>query len=103
MNAISDVQSGKGLTRALCEQARRLRLDDIPPPIRLWARQCVLDYLGCALAGASDELVTILLAEMREQGGKGSRHRAGPCRAAAGCLGRAGERCPRRTRWISTT
>ena len=70
MNAISDIQSGKGLTRALAEQARGLRLADIPDNIRSWARQCVLDYLGCAVAGASDELVSILLAEMQENGGK---------------------------------
>lgn len=70
MNAIGDIQSGKGLTRALAEQARSLRLKDIPDIIRTWARQCVLDTMGCGIAGASDELVTILLAEMREQGGK---------------------------------
>jgi len=70
MNAISDIQSGKGLTRALVEQARALSFDDIPPTVRIWARQCILDYFGCALAGASDELVTILLAEMQEQGGR---------------------------------
>ena len=69
MNAINDIQAGRGLTRALAEQARGLRLQDIPETIRSWARQCVLDYLGCAVAGASDELVSILLAEMREQGG----------------------------------
>jgi 2-methylcitrate dehydratase PrpD len=66
---MSDIQVAKGLTRALAEQARALRLADIPGPIRDWARQCVLDYVGCAVAGASDELVGILLAEMREQGG----------------------------------
>lgn len=69
MNAISDIQAGKGLTRALAEQARGLRLTDIPEPIRQWARQCVLDYAGCGIAGATDQLVTILLAEMQEQGG----------------------------------
>jgi 2-methylcitrate dehydratase PrpD len=69
MNVISDIQAGRGLTRALAEQARALRPADVPEVIRTWARQCVLDYLGCAIAGASDELVTILLAEMREQGG----------------------------------
>jgi 2-methylcitrate dehydratase PrpD len=69
MNAINDIQAGKGLTRALAEQARGLRLEAIPEVIRTWARQCILDYLGCALAGSSDELVGILLAEMREQGG----------------------------------
>ncbi|WP_428486455.1 MmgE/PrpD family protein [Rhodopila sp.] len=70
MNAISDIQVGRGLTRSLAEQARTLRLEDIPESVRSWARQCVLDYLGCGLAGASDELVTILLAEMNEQGGR---------------------------------
>ncbi len=69
MNAISDIQAGQGLTRALAEQARRLRLSDIPAATRSWGRQCILDYFGCGLAGASDELVTILLAEMQEQGG----------------------------------
>jgi len=70
MNAISDIRSGEGLTRALAEQARTLRYQDIPETARLWARQCILDYVGCAVAGASDELVSILLAEMQEQGGK---------------------------------
>jgi 2-methylcitrate dehydratase PrpD len=70
MNAISEIQAGKGLTRALAEQARALRLADIPEGVRTWARQCVLDYVGCAIAGASDELVGILLAEMQEHGGK---------------------------------
>src|ERR1700761_1962635 len=69
MNAISDLKAGTGLTRALADQARGLRLQDVPQEIRSWARQCVLDYLGCGIAGSSDELVAIILAEMREQGG----------------------------------
>jgi 2-methylcitrate dehydratase PrpD len=69
MNAISDIQAGRGLTRALADQARALRLEDIPVSIRAWARQCVLDTIGCGIAGASDELTAILLAEMQEQGG----------------------------------
>lgn len=70
MNAISDIKAGQGLTRALADRAMALRLEDIPADIRMWARQCVLDYIGCAVAGSSDELVEILLAEMWEQGGK---------------------------------
>jgi 2-methylcitrate dehydratase PrpD len=70
MNAISDIRTGEGLTRALAEQARTLRYDDISENAKLWARQCILDAIGCAIAGASDELVAILLEEMREQGGK---------------------------------
>src|SRR3954453_20775542 len=69
MNAINAIQAGKGLTQALAEQARTLRFEDIPAEPRMWARQCILDAIGCTVAGASDELVAILLAEMREQGG----------------------------------
>jgi 2-methylcitrate dehydratase PrpD len=57
------------LTRTLAEQARILTYADIPEDVRAWARQCVLDYLACAIAGAQDELTEILLAEMQEQGG----------------------------------
>jgi 2-methylcitrate dehydratase PrpD len=72
MNAISDIQAGKGLTRTLAAQACAVRLDDIPDPIRQWALQCVLDTIGCGIAGASDELVTVLLQEMQDQGGRGA-------------------------------
>lgn len=80
--------AGQDLTRALARQAIALRHADIPEDIRAWARQCVLDYVACALAGAKDELTEILLAEMAEQGGKASAtimgHRARlPAPAAA--------------------
>ena len=71
MNAITDMQS-RGLTRTLAEQARALTYAAIPPETRDWARQCILDYVGCAVAGASDELTDILVAELREQGGSAS-------------------------------
>ena len=71
MNAITDIQS-KGLTRTLAEQARTLSFADIPEETRAWARQCVLDYIACGIAGASDELTGILIAELREQGGRES-------------------------------
>lgn len=66
MNAILKM----GLTRALASKAAALRFDDIPDTVRSRARQCMLDYTGCAVAGASDDLVTMLLAELREQGGE---------------------------------
>ena len=69
MNAITDIRS-KGLTRALAEQARALSFADLPQETRDRARQCILDYVACAMAGASDELTEILVAEMREQGGE---------------------------------
>ena len=59
----------QNLTRTLAAQASALTYADIPEDVRAWARQCVLDYLACAVAGATDELTEILLAEMQEQGG----------------------------------
>jgi 2-methylcitrate dehydratase PrpD len=68
MGVITDIQT-KGLTRALSDQARGLAFADIPDDIRAWARQCVMDYVACGVAGASDDLVRILIAELKEHGG----------------------------------
>jgi 2-methylcitrate dehydratase PrpD len=68
MNAIIDIAS-QGLTRALAKQARTLTYADLPEDVRKLARQCLMDYVACTLAGSKDELATILLAEMQEQGG----------------------------------
>ena len=57
------------LTRSLAAQASEVAYDALPEAVRAWVRQCVLDYYGVALAGADDELVTILLAELDEAGG----------------------------------
>jgi 2-methylcitrate dehydratase PrpD len=57
------------LTRALAAHAAALRYEDLPAAARELARQCVLDYLGVALAGADDPLVHILLDELIEAGG----------------------------------
>ncbi len=69
MNVITDI-AAQGLTRALSEQARGLAYADLPEEIRALARQCVLDYVACTLAGAAEPLTTMLLAEMAEQGGR---------------------------------
>ena len=71
MNAITDIPA-MALTSVLAEQARTLTFAAIPPETLTWARQCVLDYIACGIAGASDELTTILLAELAEQGGRES-------------------------------
>src|SRR5260370_42232944 len=57
------------LTRTLASKAAGFDYDDLPAPARELARQCVLDYVGVALAGAGDELVRLLLDEMAETGG----------------------------------
>ncbi|HET6235261.1 MAG TPA: MmgE/PrpD family protein [Acetobacteraceae bacterium] len=69
MNVITDI-AAQGLTRALCEQAHGLTYADLPDEVRALARQCVLDYVACTLAGASEPLTQMLLAEMAEQGGR---------------------------------
>src|SRR6266436_4094705 len=57
------------LTLAIAEGASALAYADLPAPVRALAQQCVLDYLGVALAGAADPLVRILLDEMTEAAG----------------------------------
>src|SRR5712692_6852533 len=61
--------NGTKLTRVLASWASALDYDDLPAPARELARQCVLDYLGVALAGAGDQLVRLLLDELAEAGG----------------------------------
>ncbi len=58
-----------GITRALARRALAIRFSELPGEVRALARQCILDTLGTALAGADDELVRILTAELAEQGG----------------------------------
>src|SRR6516165_3662070 len=60
MNVISDI-GAQNLTRALAEQARTLRYEDLPEGVQKLARQCVLDYLACTLAGAKEELAEMLV------------------------------------------
>ncbi len=68
MNVITDIAS-QDLTRTLAEQARTLRYEELPEDVRTLARQCLLDYLACTLAGAKEELTEIVLAEMVTHGG----------------------------------
>ena len=69
MDKMSENRTQADLTRALAERAIALRYDELPAPVRELARQCILDYLGVALAGAHDPLVQIVLDEMTEAGG----------------------------------
>ena len=94
MNVITDIlpRASRGLTRALAEQARTLTYADLPDDVRTLARQCVLDYVACTLAGAKEELTDILLAEMAEQGGTPIATVIGHADASAGAVGRAGQR-----------
>ncbi len=68
MNIVTDIQA-QDLTATLVAQARAIRHDALPSDVRALARQCILDTLGCALAGADDELTRLLLADLAEDGG----------------------------------
>src|ERR1700746_3044886 len=69
MDTVTENVNKADLPRRLAGKASGCRYDDLPAPAREIARQCVLDYLGVALAGAQDPLVGILLEEMAEAGG----------------------------------
>jgi 2-methylcitrate dehydratase PrpD len=69
MDNVTENRPQANLTRALAERANALSYDELPAPVRELAGQCILDYLGVALAGAQDPLVRILLDEMAEVGG----------------------------------
>jgi 2-methylcitrate dehydratase PrpD len=66
---IEDRTRTDDLTRVLAGRASALGYDGLPAPVRELARQCILDYLGVAVAGARDPLVLILLDEITEAGG----------------------------------
>ncbi len=55
-----------GFTAALIRRARAIRFDAIPADALEVARQCWIDFVACAVAGADDPLVDILVAEVAE-------------------------------------
>jgi 2-methylcitrate dehydratase PrpD len=69
--AMTDPGPATSLTELLAARAASLRWEDIPEPARAVARQCLLDCLGVAIAGAGEPLVRLLFDEMREAGGAG--------------------------------
>lgn len=48
------------VTRQLAEAAGAISFDDIPPDAVFLAKQCLLDWLGCAIAGSREPLTVIL-------------------------------------------
>ena len=40
----------EGLTRRLVEAGLRMRADELPGDVRRVARDCLVDWLGCAMA-----------------------------------------------------
>ena len=56
-------QATAATTAALVTSVRDLAWGAVPADARVVARQCLLDFLGCAIAGAGDPLVDMLVAE----------------------------------------
>ncbi len=54
---------------ALWERYGQLSLDEIPSDASVAARQCIVDWLGCALAGSTEPLAEILRAEFAADAG----------------------------------
>jgi 2-methylcitrate dehydratase PrpD len=52
------------VTAALAERASAMRLADMPPAALTVAKQCLLDWIGVALAGRNEPLVRILIDEL---------------------------------------
>jgi 2-methylcitrate dehydratase PrpD len=52
---------------ALWERYGRLSVDEIPADASVAARQCILDWLGCALSGSTEPLAQILRAEFADE------------------------------------
>lgn len=57
------------LTTQLVERARRIAAAPLQADARELAQQCVLDWIGVALAGTGEPLVGLLLAQAQEDGG----------------------------------
>jgi 2-methylcitrate dehydratase PrpD len=58
------------LTLKLVDRTRRIAARELPSDVREIARQCVLDWIGVALAGSGDHLTRILLDDALAEGGK---------------------------------
>jgi 2-methylcitrate dehydratase PrpD len=60
--------SEDGTTARLAQRGRALGFDDMPERVVLAAKTCLLDWLGCALAGSREPLAGILASEVDANG-----------------------------------
>jgi 2-methylcitrate dehydratase PrpD len=61
---------GEGPTRRLAAFARKLRYEDLPSDVVEKAKACILDALGCCLAGIGQVWTQDVLAFVEEEGGR---------------------------------
>jgi 2-methylcitrate dehydratase PrpD len=60
--------TSRSVTERLAAHARALTFEDLPDRVVLVAKTCLLDWLGCALAGSREPLTDILAAEVDADG-----------------------------------
>ncbi len=63
------MNAATGLTTALAERISATRWEDLPSAARTVAKQCLLDFVGVALAGAREPLADILNSDAEDLGG----------------------------------
>jgi 2-methylcitrate dehydratase PrpD len=64
IQAQEDQGAGDTVTAALAGLVSQMRLDDMPAGALTVAKQCLLDWIGVALAGRDEPLVRVLLEEL---------------------------------------
>ncbi len=69
MSAVIATQTQTAVTATLTEWALARDTARLPADVREAARRCVLDWMGVALAGASDPLIRILTGAAQDEGG----------------------------------
>src|ERR1700689_5312974 len=57
------------VTRAVAELGSSIRFDDLPPTVVQRAKHCLLDWLGGAIAGASEPAVAVVRELVLAEGG----------------------------------
>src|SRR5882724_13601664 len=65
------IEAPMGLTQEVAKFVAQTRRRDIPEDVAQLARGFILDGLGVALAGSTDECSRIVQAQVRQMGGKG--------------------------------
>ncbi|MBL4721351.1 MAG: MmgE/PrpD family protein, partial [Alphaproteobacteria bacterium] len=68
-HAIDETTEHADVTRLLAANSSGLQIDNLPDEVIFVAKQCILDWLGVTIAGASDELVGILRDSAAADGG----------------------------------
>ena len=77
------------LTGSLADIAASMRLEDLPAAALTVAKQCLLDWLGVALAGRYEPLVGILLEELAPKDDREGVSIVGHARRARAAAGSA--------------